>query len=129
MRTWTSSGIHLRTLSGIAVVVGVTSLGLQFLPGWELLAVVNSVVVLGSLVATADAPAGRLAPWSFRWAYEWLLLAGLTAYCFQQLARHLPLAGQVALLLDAHGPGLALATMCLLLGLAGLRQSRTHPGV
>jgi hypothetical protein len=110
----------------LAVVVGAVAIALQWVPGFELLSFVLSVAVLGGLMSgrpTDDDKARRRLAGSYKAAFEWLFLIVLAAYALIELSRWLPIAG-VTSSLNAHWPGVLLAIMCLVMGIAALRRER-----
>jgi hypothetical protein len=110
----------------LACVVGLLSIALQFLPGWELLAFMLSVAVLGGLIGGqngySEADRQRLGH-SYKSAYEWLLLFVMAGYAANELALWLHFEGTVSFL-NNHWPGLVLAAMCLLMGIAGFQKKQ-----
>ena len=107
----------------LAVVVGAVTVALQLIPGFELISFVLSVAALGGLMSATpsyDDQAGQRLNGSYKAAFEWLLLIVMAAYALKELARWLPIVG-VTTSLNAHWPGLLLATMCFVMGLAGLK--------
>ena len=122
-------GYHSMLL--LAVSVGVLCIALQFMAGWELLAYMLSLAVLGGLIGGSsgyEAQERQQLEASYKTAYEWLLLILLFAYAALELAKWLELTG-MQLFLSAHWPGLLLALMCGLMGLAGLQigNNRQNP--
>jgi hypothetical protein len=118
--------VGYRSMLILAVVVGVLSLGLLFLPDMQLIAFMLSVAALGGLIAGSsgysEAERRQLGR-SYKTAYEGLLLAMMFAYALVELAKWLQLAPLEAFL-NARWPGLILALMCALLGLAGFRTDK-----
>jgi hypothetical protein len=115
--------VNYHSMSVLAFVAGMISIALQFLPGWELLAFMLSMGALGGLIGGSEGyeeqdrqKLGR----SYKTAFEWLLLIFLFAYAFIELSRWLPVEGTVRFL-NGHWPGLLLAMMCAVIGMAGLR--------
>jgi hypothetical protein len=116
--------VGYRSMLILAVVVGLLSLGLLFLPDMQLIAFMLSVAALGGLIAGSSGysePERRQLGRSYKTAYEGMLLAVMFAYALVELAKWLPIEPAVGFL-NARWPGLILALMCALLGLAGLRE-------
>jgi len=108
----------------LAVFVGAVTVALQLIPGFELISFVLSVAALGGLMSASpsyDDQARQRLNSSYKPAFEWLLLIVMAAYALIELSRWLPIVG-VTTSLNAHWPGLLLATMCLVMGLAGLKR-------
>jgi hypothetical protein len=116
--------VGYRSMLVLAVVVGLLSLGLLFLPDMQLIAFMLSVAALGGLIAGSsgysEAERRQLGR-SYKTAYEGMLLAVMFAYALVELARWMQLEAAAGFL-NARWPGLILALMCALLGLAGLRE-------
>jgi hypothetical protein len=116
--------VGYRAMLILAVVVGVVSLGLQFLPDMQGITFMLSVAVLGGLIAGSSGysePDRQQLARSYKTAYAGLLLAVMSAYALVELAKWMQF-GPLAAFLNAHWPGIILALMCALLGLAGLRK-------
>ena len=108
----------------LAVVVGAVTVALQLIPGFELISFVLSVAALGGLMSATpsmDDQACQPLNSSYKTALEWLLLIVMAAYALIELSRWLPIVG-VTTSLNAHWPGLLIATMCLVMGLAALKR-------
>ena len=108
----------------LAVVVGVFGILFQFMPGWEFLSFLLSVVVLGGLIGGSkdyEERGRQKLERSYKTTIEWLLLIIMAAYAFIELSRWLPIDGAV-MFLNGHWPGFVLAMMCLLMGIAGFRK-------
>lgn len=108
----------------LALVVGILSIALQFLPGWEAPSFILSLIVIGGLIGGTKSyeerdrqQIGR----SYKIAFEWLLLFILAAYAVIELSRFLRIDGAV-IFLNGHWPGLLMAMMCLLMGIAGFQK-------
>lgn len=109
----------------LALIVGVFGIISQFLPGWELLSFMLSVAVLGGLIGGSNSYAEQdrqQLKQSYKTAYEWLLLIMMAAYFFNELSKWLHIE-EVVVFLSGHWPGLILAMMCGLMGLAGFQKS------
>jgi hypothetical protein len=110
----------------LAVVVGAVAIALQLAPGLELIAFVLSVAALGGLMSGSpsyDDRAPQRLTSSYKAAFEGLFLIVLAAYALIELSRWLPIE-RVTTSLNAHWPGLLLAVMCLVMGLASLRGAK-----
>lgn len=124
METKTGRTATYQVLCVLAVAVGLVSVGVQFVPGWELLAFMLSLAAIGGLVGGRnqyEALERERLDGSYKPAYEWLLLILMVAYAFNALAGWLPVEG-VTQAVSGHWPGLMIALVCMLLGLAGFRS-------
>ena len=121
-----ASKVNYQLMVILAIVVGGFSILVQFLPGFELLSFMLSVAVLGGLIGGRSGYEERdrqqLAR-SYKTAYEWLLLVVLVAFAVIELARWVRIEGAVVFL-NNHWPGLLIASMCFLMGMAGLKKER-----
>ena len=118
------SKVSYQSMAILALIVGLLCIVLQFIPGWELLAFMLSVAVFGGLVGGSRAyderdrqQLGR----SYKTAYEWLLLVVMAAYALIELSQWLHMEA-AAVFLNGHWPGLMIAAMCALMGIAAFRQ-------
>lgn len=115
-----------RSLSSLALIVGIATVVLQFLPGFELLSFMLSVTTLGSLVGAEasyqEVDRRRLAQ-SYKFTVERLLLAAIAAYALIEVSKWLGIMQGAVTFLNAHWPGLILSALCLFMGLAGVRKS------
>jgi len=122
--------LNFHFMAVLAVVAGAAAIALQLVRGFELLSFVLSVAVLGGLMSGSpsdDDQARRRRAGSYKAAFEWLFLIVLAAYALIELSRWLPVAA-VTTSLNAHWPGVLLAIMCLVMGIAGLRREKpTQP--
>jgi len=118
--------IEYHSMAVLAVVVGVLTIALQLVPGFELIAFMLSVAALGGLLSGStphdDQAPQRLAN-SYKVGFESLLLIIMAAYALIEVSSWLGFQG-VRAALNARWPGLLLAIMCLVMGLAGLRAGR-----
>jgi hypothetical protein len=110
----------------LAVVVGAAATALQLVPGFELIAFVLSIAALGGLMGGSSSydeqSRERLAN-TYKAAFESLLLIIMAAYALIEVSSWLGIQG-VSAALSARWPGLLLAIMCLVMGLATLRARR-----
>ncbi|MGE5249092.1 MAG: hypothetical protein ACM3QS_02665 [Bacteroidota bacterium] len=114
-----------RSMSILALVVGIVTVALQFLPGFELISFMLAVVTLGSLVGAEGSYAERdrqLLGRSYKFTLEWLLLAVMAAYALLEVSKGFGILQASTAFLDDHWPGLIFSAMCLLMGLAGLHK-------
>jgi hypothetical protein len=125
MSTKSGQRVSYRSMSVLALVVGVICIALQFIPGWELISFMLSVAVLGGLIGAGNSyeeqdrqQLGR----SYKTAFEWLLLVMMAVYALIEFAKWLSIAEGSVMLLDGHWPGFVLALMCVLMGLAGFQR-------
>jgi hypothetical protein len=126
-----ASKVNYQLMVILAIVVGGLSILVQFLPGFELLSFMLSTAVLGGLIGGSSGYEERdrqqLAR-SYKTAYEWLLLIVLVAFAVIELARWVRIEG-VVVFLNNHWPGLMIASMCFLMGIAGLQKREDRPGM
>ena len=124
-----SPRVGYRTMIVLAVIVGAFGIALQFMPDGEILSFMLSVAVLGGLIAGTDAYNERERQQlrqSYKIAYEWLLLAIMSAYALILVSRSFNIIEGVVIFLNSHWPGLAISLMCLLMGMAGLQGIRSE---
>lgn len=110
----------------LALIVGGLGIAFQFIPGWESLSFMLSVAVLGGLIGGSngyDERDRQQLERSYKTAYEWLLLVVMAAYAFIGFSRWLNIEG-VLIFINGHWPGLILAMMCALMGIAGFQKRR-----
>ena len=114
-----------RSMSTLALAVGIVTVALQFLPDLELLSFMLAAVALGSLVggegAYDEADRLRLAR-SYKFALEWLFMAAMAAYALIEFSKWLGIMQGAAAFLNDRWPALILSMICLLMGLAGSRK-------
>lgn len=114
-----------RFMRTLAVLVGLIAIVLQFLPGWELLSFMLSLAVLGGLIGGTDSyeePDRQQLARSYKTAYEGLLLVMMAALACLEFLRLLPILPEAVNRVNGHWPGLVIATMCVLIGLAGFQR-------
>ena len=115
------------SMAVLAVVVGVLTIALQVVPGFELISFMLSVAALGGLLSGTSAHDGQAhhrRANGHKVGLEALLLIIMAAYALMEISSWLGFQG-VGAALSARWPGLLLAIMCLVMGLAGLRAERT----
>ena len=108
----------------LAVAVGVFGIVFQFIQYWEYLSFMLSTAVLGGLIAGSKEYEGserQKLERSYKTAVEGLLLILMGGYAFIALSGFLPIDGAVVFL-NGHWPGLLMAMMCIIMGIAGLRE-------
>ena len=128
MNTQNESKVSYQSMAILALSVGALCIVLQFVPGWEVLSFMLSVAVFGGLVGgsrTYEERDRRQLGRSYKTAYEWLLLIVMVAYALIGLSQWLHLEA-AAIFINSHWPGLMLATMCALMGIAGFHQPRNE---
>lgn len=116
--------VSYRFMSILALTVGVICIAIQFLPGWEILSFMLSVAVLGGLIGGSNGyeeQDRQQLRRSYKTAYEWLLLVVMAAYAFIEFSKWLPIEKTVVFI-NGHWPGLILAMMCALMGIAGFQK-------
>lgn len=119
---------NYRTMILLALIAGGFGIALQFMPGGEILSFMVSLAALGGLIGGSSAYNERdrqQLRQSYKTAYEWLLLAMMTAYAFIVFSRWLSMIAGVVLFLNSHWPGLVISMMCLFMGLAGFQKTRS----
>jgi hypothetical protein len=132
MSTKNGQRVSYRSMSILALSVGVICIALQFVQGWELLIFMLSIAVLGGLMGVSNTyeeqdrqQLGR----SYKTVFEWLLLVMMAAYAFIEIAKWLSIAEGAVALLNVHWPGFVLAMMCALMGLAGFQRKNGEGSV
>ena len=121
--------VNYRTMLVLALIAGAFGIAVQFMPDGEILAFMVSSAALGGLIGGAHAYNERerqQLSQSYKTAYEWLLLAIMIAYALIVISRWLNLMAGVAIFINSHWPGLAIAMMCLLMGMAGFQRIRNE---
>ena len=127
----TNNGRRMSYHTGIllALIAGAFGIAVQFLPDGEILSFMVSCAALGGLIGGTNAyneGERQQLSQSYKTAYEWLLLAIMTAYALIVLSRWLNIIEGVASFINSHWPGLAISMMCLLMGMAGFQRIRTE---
>jgi hypothetical protein len=125
MSTKTGSRLTYHGMTTLAIVVGIVSIALQFLPGWDLMAYMLSGAALGGLAGGFSGYSEderQHLEHSYKTDFEWLLLAVMVIYAIILLAQWLNFASELTFI-NGHWPVLVIALMCTLLGLAGFRKS------
>jgi hypothetical protein len=121
--------MNYRTMIILALIAGSFGIALQFMPDGEILSFMVSVAALGGLIGGSNGYNERdrqQLRQSYKTAYEWLLLAIMTAYAFIVFSKWLNIIEEVAIFLNSHWPGLVISIMCLLMGLAGFQRTRSE---
>lgn len=124
MSTKNGRRVGYKAMIILAVVVGVFGIVFQFFQGWELLSFMLSIAVLGGLIAGSkdyEESERQKLERSYQSAVEWLLLILLAGYAVIALSAYIQIDGAVVFL-NGHWPGLLMAMMCLIMGIAGLRE-------
>lgn len=124
MSTKNGRRVGYKAMVILAVVVGVFGIVFQFFQGWELLSFMLSIAVLGGLIAGSkdyEESERQKLERSYQSAVEWLLLILLAGYAVIALSAYIQIDGAVVFL-NGHWPGLLMAMMCLIMGIAGLRE-------
>jgi hypothetical protein len=119
--------LDYHSMAVLAVVVGVLTIALQLVPGFELISFMLSVAALGGLLSgtsRSDDQARERLSNSYKVGFESLLLIIMAAYALMEVSSWQGLQG-VSAALSSRWPGLLLAIMCLVMGLAALRAGRT----
>ncbi len=121
--------VNYRTMIILALIAGGFGIALQFMPDGEILAFMLSVAALGGLIGGSNDYNERERQQlrqSYKTAYEWLLLAVMTAYAFIVFSRWLSMIEGVVIFLNSHWSGLVISIMCLLMGMAGFWRIRNE---
>jgi len=116
------SVVGYRFMIILAVIIGLIGIALQFMPGWEFFTFFLCLAVLGGLIGGSggyDEQDRRQLRQSYKTAFEWLLLVMMVAYAFIEVSRLLPYTEGAVGFLNGHWPGLVIAMMCALMGIAG----------
>ena len=109
----------------LAIVVGVISVALLFLPDFDLLAFMLTVAVLGGLIGGTNGyeePDRQRLIHAYKFAFEWLLLVLLTAYALIACSKWFGVFAGTVDFLNEHWPGLIISMMCILLGISGFQR-------
>jgi hypothetical protein len=117
--------VGYRVMSILALSVGVISLGLQLMPGWETLTFMLSVAALGGLIGGRSGYAEQdrqQLDRSYKTAFEGLLLSVMAAYALVVAARGIFIIQGAAVFVNSHWPGLVISAMCALMGIAGFQR-------
>lgn len=112
-------------LMTLTLMTGIVGTALQFIPDFELLSFMLTVVVLGSLIGADkkyEEPGRQRLGQSYRLAFEWLFLILLMAYALIVFSTLFAGMEGVVTFLNGHWTGLLLSVMCFLLGVAGLQK-------
>jgi hypothetical protein len=125
MSTKSVQRVSYRSMSLLALIVGIVCIVFQFVPGWELLSFMLSVAILGSLIGASNSyeeQDRQQLGQSYKNVFEWLLLVMMAVYAFIELAKWLSGSEGAVTLLNGHWPGFVLAVMCALMGFAGFQR-------
>ena len=109
----------------LTLVVGVIGVPLLLLPDFDLLSIVLSCAVLGGLIggqAGYEERDRQRLQRGYKRAFEWMILVLLASFAFIASSQWFGLGGKVVEFLNNHWPSLILSMMCVLLGIAGLRN-------
>jgi hypothetical protein len=113
----------------LALIAGGFGVAVHFMPDGGILAFMVSAAALGGLIGGSNdynEQERQQLTQSYKTAYEWLLLAIMTAYAFIVFSRWLSNLERVAIFLNTHWPSLVISMMCLLMGLAGFQRTRSE---
>jgi hypothetical protein len=116
--------VNYRIMSILAIIVGGLGILFQFMPGWEFSTFFLCLAVLGGLIggrSSYEEQERQQLDWSYKKAYEWLLLVVLVTYAFIEILKWLVIANGVVNSLNGHWYGLIIAVMCILMGIAGIQ--------
>jgi hypothetical protein len=119
-RKWTS-----RNMIMITLFAGIMGIIFQIIPDGDLLTFMVISANVGGLVASSkdfDERENQLLLQSFSSAFQWLFVVIYFAYTVTVLLQALHLGAGVIDILGGHWMGLTAAGMCILLGIAGLRN-------
>ena len=128
MRTSSGRKADYRFMAILALIVGLVGIALQFTSGWEIMSFMLTVAALGGLIASENGyeqSTRQQFSRSYKVTFERLLLIMMAAYAFIELSKWLPIPEEPIRMLNSHWPGLIIAAMCALMGIAGL-QTGTH---
>ena len=116
---------NYRLMLILALVVGIVSIVLQFLPDFGILAFMLSLAALGGLIGGESSYEERERQQlrqSYKLAFEWMLLVIMAFYAVIELSGPLPITAGIADFLNGRWPGLLLAVMCILMAIVGFRR-------
>lgn len=117
-----------KSLMILLVFTGLFGFVLQLLPGFDgggtvLLILLSAVVILvdGSS-RRFDEREEQLLSEAYGTTFQWVLFALVIVYAFSEISSWLGIFSPVRLFLNDHWLGISFSSMCLLLGIAGLRH-------
>jgi hypothetical protein len=116
-----------RSMLILALIVGMISIALQIVPGFELLAFMLTAAVLGGLIGGSNnyqEQDRQQLERSYKTTFEWLSLVVLAAYAFIETSRWLVMFQGAAAFLNGHWPVLIFSVLCILMGLAGFQKAK-----
>ncbi len=111
------------------IVVGIASILILFLPGFDILSIGLSCATLGGLIggnSSYKEHNRQLLLQSYRPAFEWLLLVLLAAFAFIAGSEWFGFGDETVIFINAHWPSMVVSTMCIVLGLAGLQMEMSQ---
>jgi hypothetical protein len=114
-----------RSMLILVLVAGVMGIILQIMPDGDLLIFMITTAVVAGLVGSAkdfDERENHLLLQSFSSAFQWLFMAIYFVFALKVLLQALNLGAVVIGFLGGHWLGLTASGMCILLGIAGLRN-------
>lgn len=118
-----------QTMIILALVSGVMSIGLQLFEGFEGVGYMLAAASIATLVGGGKSAANtepHVSEKSFKTAFEWLLLIMMFAMVFLMISNGFRVFVKANDFLSTHWPGLILSLMCIVLGLAGAKESGAH---
>jgi len=114
-------------MSIITLVAGVSGFLYQFLQDGTFLTFfvcVQAVLGLINISSGLDERDSQLLLQSYGWAFKSLFALILGLYFFMYIAGWLAIAGPVIALINSHWIGIMVSTMCIFLGIVGVRNFR-----
>ena len=117
--------VNYRFMLVLAIVVGIISIVLLFLPDFDLLAFMLTVAVLGGLIGGTNGYEEQDRQHfmhGYKFAFEWLLLVLLTACALIACSKWFGVFAGTVDFLNEHWPALIISVMCILLGVSGFQR-------
>jgi hypothetical protein len=118
-------------MSIITLVAGATGFVYQFMSDGTFLTILVCMVAFSGLAESSkglDERDSQLLLQSYGTAFIYLFVAIFVAYSFELFSGLLHIAGPIIALIDGHWVGSMAAIMCVLIGIAGIRNFREING-
>ena len=114
-------------MSGLCLFAGITGFFYQFMPDGILLTFMVCVVAVLGLVNQSksfDERENQLLLQSYGTAFIYLFFAILLVYLFEIIFGKLPFIAPIIATLNTHWVGIMMSVICMLIGIAGIRNFR-----